>query len=114
MAMTPYFPGHGDHRYGVSHYDLTLKYRVAGNRLDGTARLTVAAAEPLHVLDLDLGRFRVLGVTVDGVPARHLHGQGKLRVTLPRPLPAGAAAGVEVRYTGSPLPVPSPWGGLPV
>ncbi|MFC4015178.1 M1 family metallopeptidase [Nonomuraea purpurea] len=110
--MTPYFPGHGDHRYMVSHYDLALKYRVANNRLDGTALLSVTAAEPLSVLDLDLGRFRVLGVTVDGVPARHLHGQGKLRVTLPWPLPAGAVAGVEVRYSGSPAPVSSPWGGL--
>ncbi|MET7463286.1 M1 family metallopeptidase [Nonomuraea sp. NPDC005501] len=110
--MTSYFPAHGDHRYGVSHYDLTLKYRVAGNRLDGTARLTVSAAEPLGVLDLDLGRFRVSGVTVDGVRARHLHGRGKLRVTLPRPLPAGGGAVVEVRYSGNPVPVPSPWGGV--
>ncbi|MFI6791362.1 M1 family metallopeptidase [Nonomuraea sp. NPDC050383] len=110
--MTSYFPAHGDHRYGVSHYDLTLKYRVVGNRLDGTARLTVSAAEPLGVLDLDLGRFRVSGVTVDGVQARHQHGRGKLRVTLPRPLPAGGGAVVEVRYSGNPVPVPSPWGGV--
>jgi aminopeptidase N len=33
-------------------------------------------------------------------------------VSLPRPLAAGARAGVEVRYSGSPVPVPSPWGGL--
>ncbi|MGN9837498.1 M1 family metallopeptidase [Nonomuraea sp. H19] len=110
--MTSYFPQHGDHRYGVSHYDLTLKYRVPANRLDGTARLTVSAAEPLNALDLDLGRFRVSGVTVDGGSARYSHGQGKLRVTLPRPLPAGAHVLVEVRYSGSPVPVPSPWGGL--
>ncbi|MFI6737198.1 M1 family metallopeptidase [Nonomuraea sp. NPDC050451] len=110
--MTPYFPGHGDHRYMVSRYDLTLKYRLANNRLEGTALLTVTAAEPLSVLDLDLGRFRVEGVTVDGIPARHLHGQGKLRVTLPWSLPAGAVAGVEVRYSGRPVPVSSPWGGL--
>ncbi|SEH01802.1 Peptidase family M1 [Nonomuraea solani] len=110
--MTPYFPGHGDHRYGVTHYDLRLAYRVPANRIDGTARLTVAAAEPLGVLDLDLGRFRVAGVTVDGVRTRYTHGQGKLRLTLPRPLPAGARAGVEVRYSGNPVPVPSRWGGL--
>jgi aminopeptidase N len=112
MAMTPYFSGHGDLRYGVSHYDLTLRYRVSDNRLDGTARLTVSAAEPLGVIDLDLGRFRVSGVTVDGLHARWLHAQGKLRVTLPRPLEAGAGADIEVRYAGSPVPVPSPWGGL--
>ncbi|MET7330992.1 M1 family metallopeptidase [Nonomuraea sp. NPDC005650] len=110
--MTPYFPGHGDHRYMVSRYDLSLNYRVSNNRLDGTALLTVTAAEPLSVLELDLGRFRVAGVTVDGVAARHLHDRGKLRVTLPWPLPTGAVAEVEVRYAGSPVPVRSPWGGL--
>ncbi|MDX3110399.1 hypothetical protein PW035_57050, partial [Nonomuraea angiospora] len=112
MAMTPYFAGHGDHRYMVSRYDLALKYRLANNRLEGTALLTVTAAEPLSVLDLDLGRFRVEGVTVDGIPARHAHGQGKLRITLPWSLAAGAVAGVEVRYAGRPVPVASPWGGL--
>jgi aminopeptidase N len=110
--MTGYFPGHGDHRYGVSHYDLTLRYRVPANRLDGTARLTVSAAQPLGALDLDLGRFRVSGVTVDGASARYSHGQGKLRVTLPRPLSGEERADVEVRYSGVPAPVPSPWGGL--
>ncbi|MEU6721956.1 M1 family metallopeptidase [Nonomuraea sp. NPDC046802] len=110
--MTPYFPGHGDHRYMVSHYDLALKYRVSNNRLDGVALLTVTAAEQLSVLDLDLGAFRITGVTVDGVPARHLHGRGKLRVTLPWSLATGAVTRVEVRYSGSPVPVRSPWGGL--
>ncbi|MEV1178138.1 M1 family metallopeptidase [Nonomuraea sp. NPDC049784] len=110
--MTSYFPSHGDHRYRVSHYDLTLKYGVSGNRLDGTARLTVSAAEPLSVLDLDFGRFRVSGVTVDGAPARYVYGQSKLRVTLPGWLSAGAGAVVEVRYSGNPVPVRSPWGGL--
>ncbi|MEV1003982.1 M1 family metallopeptidase [Nonomuraea sp. NPDC050202] len=110
--MTPYFPGHGDHRYGVSHYDLRLAYRIQANRLDGTARLTVSAAEPLSALDLDFGRLRVAGVTVGGVTARYAHGGGKLRVTPPTPLPAGEQAVVEVRYSGKPAPVPSPWGGL--
>ncbi|MEV4108335.1 M1 family metallopeptidase [Nonomuraea sp. NPDC049695] len=112
MAMTPYFPAHGDHRYHVSHYDLTLKYSVTGNRLDGTARLTISTAEPLTTLDLDLGRFRIPAVTVDGAPARHAHRPGKLRITLPTPLPAGADTVVEIRYTGRPAPIPSPWGGL--
>ncbi|GAA3680140.1 M1 family metallopeptidase [Nonomuraea antimicrobica] len=110
--MTSYFPRHGDHRYRVSHYDLNLTYRVQANRLDGTARLTVTAADALGVLELDFGRLRVGTVTVDGTFARHTHAQGKLRVTLPRPLSPGERAGVEVRYSGRPVPVPSPWGGL--
>ncbi|MEV4308940.1 M1 family metallopeptidase [Nonomuraea sp. NPDC049624] len=110
--MTAYFPGHGDHRYAVEDYDLALHYRVAANRLDGTARLTVRAAEPLGELGLDLGHFRVQGVTVDGRAVRHTHGQGKLRLTLPGPLAAGERAVVEARYAGTPVPVRSPWGGL--
>ncbi|TYB69010.1 M1 family metallopeptidase [Nonomuraea sp. PA05] len=110
--MTPYFSGHGDHRYGVSYYDLRLAYRVPANRLDGTALLTVSAAEHLAALELDFGKLRVAAVTVDGVPARYAHARGKLRVTLPRPLPAGERAVVEVRYSGKPVPVSSPWGGL--
>ncbi|MGW0801563.1 M1 family metallopeptidase [Nonomuraea sp. NPDC002799] len=112
MAMTSYFPDHGDLRYRVVHYDLDLGYRVAANRLDGRARLTVSAAEPLTDLALDLGQFRVSGVKVDGLTARYAHGQGKLRVTLPRPLLAGARAVVEVGYAGRPVPVRSAWGGL--
>ncbi|AQZ60634.1 Membrane alanine aminopeptidase [[Actinomadura] parvosata subsp. kistnae] len=108
----PYFPAHGDHRYGVSHYDLRLTYRVAANRLDGTALLTVTAAQPLSALELDFAQLRVAGVTVDGLPARYAHGRGKLRVTPSRPLAAGERVVVGVRYSGKPVPVPSPWGGL--
>jgi aminopeptidase N len=110
--MTSYFPEHGDHRYRVAHYDLALRYRVPANRLDGTARLSVRAAETLDDLELDLGRFRVSGVKVDGTAARYTHRQGKLRLTLPRALPAGTGATVEIGYSGTPEPVRSPWGGL--
>jgi aminopeptidase N len=110
--MTAYFPDHGDPRYGVEHYDLELGYRLAANRLDGRATLTVSANEPLAELALDLGQFRVSRVTVDGVRARYAYGRGKLRVSLPRSLPAGGNALVEVAYAGSPVPVRSVWGGL--
>ncbi|MFI7703380.1 M1 family metallopeptidase [Nonomuraea sp. NPDC049480] len=110
--MTSYFPQHGDRRYGVAHYDLTLRYRVPANRLDGVARLTVSSAGPLTTLDLDFGQLRVSSVTVDGATARYSHSQGKLRVTVPRLLPVGSRAAVEVRYSGSPVPVRSFWGGL--
>jgi aminopeptidase N len=112
LAMTSYFSSHGDLRYGVAHYELALKYRVSTNWLDGTARLSAVAHEPLDGLDLDFGQFRVVGVTVGGVSARYTHRDGKLRVGLPATLLAGDTAMVEVRYTGSPRPVRSPWGGL--
>ena len=40
-----YVPGHGDESFAVRHYDLELTYTPDGNRLDGTATLTVEALE---------------------------------------------------------------------
>jgi aminopeptidase N len=108
----PYFPGHGDPRYGVTRYELELDYRPNGNRLTGTARLTAVAGPALRAFDLDLGEFRVGRVLVDGRDARHTHQDGRLRVRPARPLPAGGQFTVEVRYSGAPRPVRSPWGGL--
>ncbi|MBN6055048.1 M1 family metallopeptidase [Nonomuraea sp. RK-328] len=109
---TRYFPDHGDHGYEVRHYDLELDYRPGPNRLAGIARLVAVAAEPLNQVLLDLGPFRVGQVFVNGERARHtLRGQ-KLRVTPNRWLAEGREFTLEVRYSGNPRPVPSPWGGL--
>jgi aminopeptidase N len=108
----PYFAGHGDESHRVDHYDLKLDYRIGSNRLDGVARLTVVAAEPLDRLTLDLGVFRVTQVLVDGERMPFTHREGKLRVAAGRSLPPGEPVIVEVRYSGSPRPVRSHWGGL--
>ena len=115
--LEPYFPRHGNDGYRVAHYELTLGYRVAANRLDGTAVLTAEAeqAEPLGAFELDLSSaLRVERVTVAGARVRHTHRTGKLRVTLPsgQPVEAGARFQVEVRYGGTPHLVSSPYGGL--
>ncbi|WP_225992814.1 M1 family metallopeptidase [Actinomadura rudentiformis] len=107
-----YFPGHGDDGYRVGHYDLELDYRVGPNRLSGTARLSAVATAPLVRFDLDLGPFRIGKILVDGKPGRFRHRRDKLHVTPPRPLGSGQRFTVEVRYTGNPRPVSSPWGGL--
>ncbi|WP_242910003.1 M1 family metallopeptidase [Actinomadura terrae] len=107
-----YFPDHGDDGYQVGRYDLGLDYRVGPNRLTGTARLSAAATERLDRFVLDLGTFRVGRVLVDGAPARFRHRRGRLHLTPARAVAPGAEFTVEVRYTGNPSPVPSPWGGL--
>ncbi|GAA3104480.1 M1 family metallopeptidase [Streptosporangium carneum] len=108
-----YFPTHGDDGYRVEHYDLSLDYRVGPNRLGGVARLSARALRPLTRLSLDLGPFRVDGVTVNGRPARFLHRGGKLHVSpkTPERLAPGPFV-VEVRYAGNPRPVASHWGEL--
>ena len=108
----PYFPAHGDPSYRVTRYELDLDYRPRANRLDGAARLTAAAVRPLTAFALDLTGLQVRRVTVNGEPAHYTHRSGKLRVRHPRPVPAGGAFEVEVRYAGVPRPVRSPWGGL--
>jgi aminopeptidase N len=102
-----YLPEHGNGGYRVRRYELELDYRPSSDRLSGRARLAaVVGPGPLPGFSLDLGPFRVDRVLVDGVrPARYTHRGGKLRIRPARPLPAGAAFTVDVRYVGTPRPV---------
>ncbi|MGW4649902.1 M1 family metallopeptidase [Kitasatospora sp. NPDC004289] len=112
-GVDPYFPEHGDPRYRVHRYELTLDYRPGPNRLGGSARiLAVAGGSALAEFALDLADFRIGRVLVDGKAARYTHRGGKLRIRPAKAPAAGAAFTVEVHYTGNPKPVRSPWGGL--
>jgi aminopeptidase N len=111
----PYFPRHGNEGYCVAHYDLTLNYRLAGNRLTGAAGLTARAEGPgpLAALALDLsGALRVERVLVDGARAKHVQRADKLHVTPPAPVPAGAGFRIEVKYAGAPRMIQSRFGEL--
>ncbi|MGW1895830.1 M1 family metallopeptidase [Streptomyces sp. NPDC002004] len=109
----PYFPDHGDTRYRILRYELDLDYRPMSNRLSGSARLSgMAGPAPLEEISLDLAAFRIQRVLVDSRTARYTHRAGKLRIRPARALVPGTAFTVEVRYTGNPKPVRSPWGGL--
>ncbi|MEU9124502.1 M1 family metallopeptidase [Streptomyces sp. NPDC048506] len=109
----PYFPDHGDTRYRVHHYELDLDYRPVSNRLSGSARLSaLAGPAPLEDIALDLAAFRIQRVLLDGRTVRYTHRAGKLRIRPAEALAPGAGFTVEVRYTGNPQPMGSPWGGL--
>jgi aminopeptidase N len=107
-----YLPQHGSTGYRVTHYDLDLEHRPSSGRLSGRATLSAVAGEPLKSVVLDLGVFRVDRVLVDGRAARWTHGSGALRVRPAKPLAAGAAFTVEVRYSGVPKPIRGHWGDL--
>jgi aminopeptidase N len=107
-----YLPGHGDAGYHAVHYDLELDYRVLGNRLAARASITAVATQALSRFSLDLGRFRILQVRVDGQPARHTHRSDKLHIRPERPIEAGDTFRVEVRYSGTPKPVSGRWGDI--
>jgi aminopeptidase N len=110
-AADPYLPGHGDSDYEVIHYDLDLDYKVATNRLNGRATLTVRALAPLNSVRLDLSRLKVERVLVGGVAPRKITPkEHALVVKLATPLPQGAVTTLEVSYRGKPQPVPGAHG----
>ena len=107
----PYTPHSGDRRWGATHYDLRLAYRVATNRIDGTATVTGRAVEPLDRIVLDLHGLTVDRVDVDGRRAKKVSSSThKLTVTPESPVAADAEFTVHVRYRGTPHPIRSPWG----
>jgi aminopeptidase N len=111
-VIDPYLPSNGNFGYRVSRYDLDLEYKVAINRLSGSATITAVTLAALRTFTLDLSNaLAVSKVTVNGRrPTAFRTGGGKLHVTLGADLPAGAAMTVAIRYGGIPKPIRSLWG----
>ncbi|RSD11458.1 M1 family metallopeptidase [Amycolatopsis eburnea] len=106
----PYLPAHGNGGYRVRHYDLTLDYKVAPNRLSASAVITAEATQALSRASFDFGEFRINRVLVDGKPAKYVKRGAKLHVKPAKSIAVGAAFTVEVHYVGNPRPVGSRWG----
>ncbi|ROP60651.1 peptidase M1-like protein [Curtobacterium sp. PhB115] len=110
-AADPYTPHSGDRRWSAEHYELRLDYRVATNRLDGTATITARALEPLDRIVIDLHGLSVERVDVDGTRAKKVSkATHKVTVTPAAPIPADTPFTVHLRYRGNPRPVRSAWG----
>ena len=111
-VIDPYLPKNGNFGYRVSRYELELEYKVSSNRLAGTATITAVTLASLQSFTLDLAEN--LGVTKMSVngkrPAHFAASGGKLRISLDRPLPAGSAMSIMVRYGGVPRPIRTLWG----
>ena len=114
----PYVPGHGNAAYDVEHYDLDLRYKPAGNRLDAEAVLHCVARDELDQVVLDLHHLRVARVTVQGVAGekasrgkdaveKFAHRNDKLRIRLRDSVAEGASFVVTVKYSGAPTVVKS-------
>ncbi len=111
MTPDPYALGHGSPEFHVEHYDLDLSYKVATNRLAGSATLRVRTLVPLSVLMLDLGALTVEKVAVTGARLRKFaHAVGRLTLRLVDEVEADAVLEITVRYLGYPRPIDSPWG----
>jgi len=105
-----YVPTHGNSGYVVLRYDLDLDYRVASNRLSGTAVITATATERLEKFSLDLTHLSAEKVTIGRERARFTTAHRKLRITPAKAIEAGAEFTVTVRYLGAPSPLRSSWG----
>ena len=111
-VIDPYLPTTGNFGYRVSRYELELEYKVAINRLSGSATITAVTLAELKSFTLDLSdALAVAKVTVNGKrPNQFRTAAGKLHIALADRLPAGAVMTVAVRYGGSPRPIRSHWG----
>ena len=111
-VIDPYLPTAGNFGYRVSRYELELEYKVAINRLAGTATVTTVTLAELQTFSLDLSSaLSVAKVTVNGKRPKHFRtDRDKLHITLAERLPAGDAMTVAVRYSGTPRPKRTPWG----
>ena len=107
----PFFPRAGNGGYNVLDYDLRLAYVPRTDVLVGRTLIRARAQSRLAGFHLDLRRFRVTDVDVNGTPARfHRHGQ-ELVVDPRRSLRRGRVFEVRVSYRGRPRALTSPGGG---
>jgi aminopeptidase N len=111
VTADDYLPGHGDLSFDVTRYDLTLDYKLVGNRLTGKARIDAVACEDLTDFTLDLESLRTTKVRITGVGvAKHTSHRGKLVVTPKATIAAGQRFSVHVSYGGNPRPYRSKGG----
>ena len=111
-VIDPYLPHNGNFGYRVSRYELDLEYKVAINRLAGSATITAVTLAALRTFTLDLSdALGVTKVSVNGRrPASFSCSGDKLHIALSSTLPAGTAMTIAVRYGGTPRPIRSYWG----
>jgi len=107
----PYAPNSGDPTIRVLRYQLKLRYKVATNRLDAEAVLSVEAVNRLAEFRLDLVGLTAAKVRVDGAkPGSFRNGARKLTIRPAQVIEAGQRFVVAVRYSGHPEPRNTRWG----
>ncbi|HEV2081777.1 MAG TPA: M1 family metallopeptidase [Brevundimonas sp.] len=96
--------------------DLAFRILPETKSIEGVATLDFTATAPLPRLVLDLDtRFDVSAITVDGraLPrTAWTNPQGRMTITLPRPVAVGRSVQVRIAYAGVPHPARNaPWDG---
>ncbi|WP_174291436.1 M1 family metallopeptidase [Sphingomonas bacterium] len=101
-------------KLGFDAADLAIEVLPATETLSGVATLTFTAKAPLTRLLVDLDRnLPVSAISIDGTalaPAAWSNPEGKLAITLPHPVAAGAKVVARIAYAGQPhIAVKAPW-----
>ncbi|MGA1797586.1 M1 family metallopeptidase [Sphingomonas sp. 4RDLI-65] len=94
--------------------DLAFEVLPETESLNGVATLVFTAKAPLTRLPIDLDRnLPVSAIAIDGVPLAPLawtNPEGRLTITLPKPVPAGGKVTAKITYGGTPhVAVKAPW-----
>ncbi|MGO4703532.1 M1 family metallopeptidase [Dyella sp. 2RAB6] len=103
-------------RLNFDHAELHFAVDIPKETLDATARLTFSAREATDVLLLDLDpELKISGIALDGkaLPtSAWSNPDGRLRISLTKPLAKGGKTTVEIRYGGKPhVAKHAPWDG---
>jgi aminopeptidase N len=113
----PYFPLEGNGGYDVKHYDLSLSYDPATDRLDAVNEIRARATQSLSSFDLDLQQLTVKRVEVNSRKASFTRDGQELVITPGRPIANRSRFTVSVQYggvpetmVGSPIVFGSPYG----
>jgi aminopeptidase N len=98
----------------LEHVDLAIEVFPATHRLAGTAILTLRTSAPQTELLIDLDRnLPVSAIQIDGkplAPDQWRNPEGRLSITLPRPIAAGSRVQATITYGGTPhVAVRAPW-----
>jgi aminopeptidase N len=94
--------------------DLAFEVLPETESLNGIATLVFTAKAPLVRLPIDLDRnLPVSAIAIDGAPlapSAWSNPEGRLMITLPKPVPAGGKVTAKITYGGTPhVAVKAPW-----
>ena len=103
-------------RMHFDHAELHFTVMPATQSLDAQATLTFTAKSSLDTLLLDLDRnLAISAIALDGhavASADWSNPEGRLRIRLPAPVPAGHSVTLDIRYAGRPhVAKNAPWDG---
>lgn len=108
-AKEPFFPRAGNRGYDALEYQVRLRYKPRGGRVEAAAEITFDATEGRRRISFDFFGPPVSEVLVDGEPARFERRPGKLWVIPEGRVTPGTHVAL-VRYSGKPPKITDPDG----